>query len=82
MLSEVNVHGLHNGILGGMTEEVPRGERLVAAISLSVLPTTCLSQQMAPMLKHRRCEELRGMMQHKDVQIPNQQVGSELSDGC
>ena len=71
MLSEVNVHGLHSGILGVMTEEVPRGERLFAAISLSLCLTTRLPQQMAPTLARRHLrgyEEVRGLVQHKDVQ--------------
>lgn len=50
VLSEVNVHSLHSGILGVVTEEVPQGERLFAAISLTLLLTTRLPQQMAPVL--------------------------------
>lgn len=59
VLSEVNVHGLRSGILGVMTEEVPEGERLFAAISLSLFLTTRLPQQMAPMLTLRRREAMR-----------------------
>lgn len=59
VLSEVNVHGLHSGILGVVTEEVPQGERLFAAISLSLFLTTRLPQQMAPMLTLRHCEAMK-----------------------
>lgn len=59
VLSEVNVHGLHSRVLGVMTEEVPQGERLFAAISLSLFLTTRLPQQMAPMLTLRNCEAMR-----------------------
>lgn len=59
VLWEVNVHGLHSGILGVMTEEVPEGERLFAAISLSLFLTTRLPQQMAPMLTQRHCEAMK-----------------------
>lgn len=65
-----NVHGLHSRILGVMTEEVPEGEHLFTAISLSLFLTTRLPQQMAPMLTQRHCEaikQLRGLIQHKDV---------------
>lgn len=59
VLSEVNVHGLHSGILGVMTVEVPQGERLFAAISLSLFLTTRLPQQMAPTLTLRHCEAMK-----------------------
>lgn len=59
VLSEVNVHGLHSGILGVVTEEVPPGERLFAAISLSLFLTTRLPQQMAPTLTLRHCEAMK-----------------------
>lgn len=70
VLWEVNAHGLHSGIRGVMTEEVPEGERLFPAVSRSLFLTTRLPQQMASM--HRDAAALWATPQ--PAMIPNKKA--------